>query len=129
MDGNAFSLLMNLKNSKKSASLIETLPMPTQCQQTLVSPVLYEDEIRTPDLPILSPSITKLISHDFSALTQLQHQKEEESFHIPAKGVHGTRGGSIPSQKVMPLISSLKVKKQTSVKVDGSIQMRAIEED
>ena len=57
---------MSLKHIKKSTSVIETLPMPTQ-SQTLVSPVIVDEDGRTPDIPVMSPSLTKLISHDFSA--------------------------------------------------------------
>jgi hypothetical protein len=65
-----------MKKIKKTGSMIETLPLPTQSQAP-ISPIM-DDDGRTPDLPFLSPSLTKFISHDFSAKasanSQLQYQ-------------------------------------------------------
>ena len=74
-DPHAISGMVNMKKIKKTGSMIETLPLPTQSQAPISPPVIDYDG-RTPDLPFLSPSLTKFISHDFSAKASANSQHQ-----------------------------------------------------
>lgn len=74
-DPHAISGMVNMKKIKKTGSMIETLPLPTQSQAP-ISPPVIDDDGRTPDLPFLSPSLTKFISHDFSAKASANSQHQ-----------------------------------------------------
>lgn len=122
-DPSIFSAFVQLKNIKKQPS--DTLPQHSINQ---VSPSALDDDGKTPDLPGMSPSLTKFISHDFSKASMTQStSNQEDILHIQAKGLP-PRSGSIPTQKVMPLIPAVITKKQGSIKVEPS-HMRSIEEE
>ena len=86
-----------------------------------------DDDGKTPDIPLMSPSLTKLVSHDFTKASFLHSGNNNDIMNISAKGPP-TRGGSIPTQNEMPLIPTVISKKQGSIKVEPS-SMRAIEEE